>query len=30
VQLDVEAGWSPTLINGQRQHYIGAGISFMN
>jgi hypothetical protein len=30
VQLDVEAGWSPTLINGQRQHSIGAGFSFMN
>jgi hypothetical protein len=29
-QLDVEAGWSPTLINDQRQHYIGAGFSFMN
>ena len=30
VQLDVEYGFSPTLINGQKQHYIGAGLSFMN
>ncbi len=30
VQFDVEYGLSPTLINGQTQHYIGAGLSFMN
>lgn len=30
VQLDVEYGWSPTVINAQQYHYIGAGISFMN
>jgi hypothetical protein len=30
VQLDVEYGWSPTVINLQQYHYIGAGISFMN
>jgi hypothetical protein len=30
VQLDVEYGFSPTLLNGQTQHYIGAGLSFMN
>jgi hypothetical protein len=30
VQVDVEAGVSPALIFGQRQHYVGAGISFMN
>ncbi len=30
VQLDVEYGFSPTVINGQKQHYIGAGLSFMN
>lgn len=30
IQLDVEYGFSPTLINGQKQHYIGAGLSFMN
>jgi hypothetical protein len=30
VQFDVEYGFSPTLINGQKQHYIGAGLSFMN
>jgi hypothetical protein len=30
VQLDVEYGFSPTSINGQTQHYIGAGLSFMN
>jgi hypothetical protein len=30
VQLDVEYGFSPTAINGQKQHYIGAGLSFMN
>jgi hypothetical protein len=30
VQLDVEYGFSPTLLNGQKQHYVGAGLSFMN
>ncbi len=30
VQLDVEYGFSPTLLNGQTQHYIGGGLSFMN
>lgn len=30
VQLDVEYGYQPTVINGQKQHYIGAGVSFMN
>jgi len=30
VQFDVEYGFSPTSINGQTQHYIGAGLSFMN
>ena len=30
VQFDVEYGFSPTVINGQKQHYIGAGLSFMN
>lgn len=30
VQMDVEYGFSPTLIGGQRQHYVGAGLSFMN
>jgi hypothetical protein len=30
VQFDVEYGFSPTLINGQKQHYLGAGLSFMN
>lgn len=30
VQLDVEYGWSPTTINAQQYHYVGAGISFMN
>lgn len=30
VQIDVEYGFAPTLLNGQRQHYFGAGISFMN
>ncbi len=30
VQIDVEYGFSPTVINGQKQHYIGAGLSFMN
>ncbi|MGA8326540.1 MAG: hypothetical protein WB757_10710 [Candidatus Cybelea sp.] len=30
VQFDVEYGFSPTPINGQKQHYLGAGLSFMN
>jgi hypothetical protein len=30
IQLDVEYGFSPSVINGQKQHYIGAGLSFMN
>jgi hypothetical protein len=30
VQLDVEYGFSPTTIDGQQQHYLGAGLSFMN
>lgn len=30
VLLDVEYGFSPTTINAQQYHYIGAGISFMN
>jgi hypothetical protein len=30
VQFDVEYGFSPTTINGQTQHYVGAGLSFMN
>ena len=30
VQIDVEYGFSPTFINGQQQHYVGAGLSFMN
>lgn len=30
VQFDVEYGFSPTVINGQTQHYVGAGLSFMN
>src|SRR5579863_3879489 len=30
LQLDVEYGFSPTVINEQKQHYIGAGLSFMN
>ncbi|MBV8067876.1 MAG: hypothetical protein JO113_07855 [Candidatus Eremiobacteraeota bacterium] len=29
VQLDAEYGLSPTLLNGQTQHYVGAGASFM-
>jgi hypothetical protein len=29
VQLDAEYGLQPTLINAQRQHYVGAGLSFM-
>ncbi|HEY5425855.1 MAG TPA: hypothetical protein VIJ77_04820 [Candidatus Tumulicola sp.] len=30
VQFDVEYGFSPTFIGGQKQHYVGAGLSFMN
>jgi hypothetical protein len=30
VQIDAEYGFSPTLIDGQKQHYVGAGLSFMN
>jgi hypothetical protein len=30
VQFDVEYGFSPTTINGQTSHYVGAGLSFMN
>jgi hypothetical protein len=30
VQFDVEYGFSPTTIGGQQQHYVGAGLSFMN
>ena len=29
VQADVEYGFSPTVINGQKQHYVGAGLSLM-
>jgi hypothetical protein len=30
VQFDIEYGFQPTVINGQKMHYLGAGISFMN
>lgn len=30
LQFDVEYGFSPTVLNGQKQHYFGAGLSFMN
>lgn len=30
IQFDVNYGFSPTVINGQQQHYVGAGLSFMN
>ncbi|MBV9719917.1 MAG: transporter [Candidatus Eremiobacteraeota bacterium] len=30
LEFDTEYGFSPTLVNGQKQHYIGAGLSFMN
>ncbi len=30
VQFDVEYGFSPTVLNGQSQRYVGAGLSFMN
>ncbi len=29
VQLDIEYGIQPTVLNGQQLHYIGAGLSFM-
>jgi hypothetical protein len=29
VQVDVEYGFSPTLLEGQQEHYTGAGASFM-
>jgi hypothetical protein len=29
VQLDTEYGFSPTVIDGQKQNYVGAGASFM-
>jgi hypothetical protein len=29
VQLDVEYGFSPTLLDGQKEHYVGAGASLM-
>jgi hypothetical protein len=30
VQIDVEYGFQPSYVPGMRQHYVGAGISFMN
>lgn len=30
VQIDLEYGTQPTVIDGQRMHYVGAGLSFMN
>ena len=30
LQFDVEYGFSPTVLNGQKQHYFGAGLAFMN
>ncbi|HEY1429476.1 MAG TPA: transporter [Candidatus Tumulicola sp.] len=30
VQIDVEYGFQPSYVPGTRQHYVGAGISFMN
>lgn len=30
LQFDAEYGFSPTVVNGQMQHYVGAGLSFMN
>jgi hypothetical protein len=30
VQIDIECGVQPSLLNGQRQHYVGAGLAFMN
>jgi hypothetical protein len=29
VQFDIEYGFQPNIISGQRQHYVGAGLSFM-
>ncbi len=29
-QFDTEYGFSPTLVGGQKQHYLGFGLSFMN
>jgi hypothetical protein len=29
-QFDVEYGFQPTVVNGQKMHYAGAGLSFMN
>ena len=28
-QVDLEYGFSPTIVQGQRQHYVGIGMSFM-
>jgi len=28
-QFDIEYGFSPTVVAGQRQHYAGFGLSFM-
>ncbi len=30
VQFDVEYGFQPAAVNGQKLHYLGAGVSFMN
>jgi hypothetical protein len=30
VQLDIEYGFQPTLLNGQKQHYFGFGVSLMS
>jgi hypothetical protein len=30
LQFDTEYGLSPTPVNGQTEHYVGAGLSFMN
>jgi hypothetical protein len=30
LQFDVEYGYTPTVVFGQQQHYVGAGLSFMN
>ena len=30
VLFDVEYGFTPTVLSGQQQHYLGAGLSFMN
>jgi hypothetical protein len=29
LQVDIEYGFQPTPVNGQRTHYVGAGLSFM-